>query len=29
MYHIAFSIQHDSYLVEDAVMNAFMRMLER
>ena len=29
MYHIAFSILHDSYLAEDAVMNAFMRMLER
>ena len=29
MYHIAFAILHDSYQAEDAVMNAFVRMLER
>lgn len=29
MYHIAYAILHDSYQAEDAVMNAFVRMLER
>lgn len=29
MYHIAFAILHDPYQAEDAVMNAFVRMLER
>ena len=29
MYHIAFSILHDSYQAEDAVMNAFEKMLSK
>ena len=29
MYHIAYAILHDSYLAEDAVMDAFVRLLER
>ena len=29
MYYIAFSILHDSYQAEDAVMDAFMRLLEK
>lgn len=29
MYHIAFAILHDSYQAEDAVMDAFVRLLDR
>ena len=29
MYHIAFSILYDCYQAEDAVMDAFMRLLEK
>ena len=29
MYHIAYAILHDSYQAEDAVMDAFVRLLER
>ena len=29
MYHIAYAILHDSYQAEDAVMEAFVRLLER
>lgn len=29
MYHIAYAILHDSYLAEDAVMDAFVRLLNR
>ena len=29
MYHIAFSILHDSYQAEDAVMDAFLKLLKR
>lgn len=29
MYHIAYAILHDSYQAEDAVMEAFVRLMER
>ena len=29
MYHIAFAILHDCHQAEDAVMDAFVRLLER
>ena len=29
MYHIAYAILHDSYEAEDAVMDAFVRLLEQ